>query len=75
MVSMANSGPSTNLSQFFFTLCECKNLDKRHTVFGEVIEGMNVLYNINKNSASTKSEKPKEEIFIEKATCYGNPYR
>jgi|JI6StandDraft_1071083.scaffolds.fasta_scaffold00609_39 peptidyl-prolyl cis-trans isomerase-like protein 2 len=74
MVSMANSGPDTNLSQFFITLAECKQLDKKHTVFGEVIEGQSVLFSINKN-ASSKSEKPKEELFIEKMTCYENPYR
>lgn len=59
MVSMANSGPMTNRSQFFITLGECKHLDGKHTVFGEVIEGQNVLFAINKN-ASSKSEKPKE---------------
>lgn len=51
MMSMANSGPNTNMSQFFITLSECKRLDGKHTVFGEIIDGHSILYAINKNAS------------------------
>ena len=61
---MANSGINTNSSQFFVTLSSCPQLDNKHTVFGEVTMGESILYHINKTCASSKHEKPKEDVFI-----------
>ncbi|KAJ3434711.1 peptidyl-prolyl cis-trans isomerase cyp63 [Anaeramoeba flamelloides] len=61
-LSMANAGPNTNGSQFFMTFIPCSWLDGKHVVFGEVVNGMNVLDKMQQNSSS--SGQPQQEIKI-----------
>ncbi len=53
MLSMANSGPNTNSSQFFITLGATSHLDWRHAIFGTIVEGMAVVTNIGDRPAGT----------------------
>lgn len=52
VVSMANSGKNSNTSQFFFVFGEQKQLNKKHVVFGKIIDGLDVLDEINSRAAS-----------------------
>jgi cyclophilin family peptidyl-prolyl cis-trans isomerase len=69
VLSMANAGPNTNGSQFFLTLGPTPHLNNRHTVFGRVTEGMEVLRSIRERNpdADAKPGDRIETIEIEEA--------
>uniref|UniRef100_A0A8C9FAE4 RING-type E3 ubiquitin-protein ligase PPIL2 n=1 Tax=Pavo cristatus TaxID=9049 RepID=A0A8C9FAE4_PAVCR len=74
ILSMANSGPNTNKSQFFITFRSCAYLDKKHTVFGRVVGGFETLTAMENVESDPKTDRPKEEIRIQATTVFVDPY-
>ncbi|RLN45593.1 hypothetical protein BBJ29_007457 [Phytophthora kernoviae] len=74
VLSMANSGPGTNNSQFFITFKACSHLDKKHAVFGRVVGGMDILDAVERVETGAE-DRPVEDVRIKRVGVFVNPFQ
>lgn len=74
MVSMANKGKNTNSSQFFIIYRPAKHLDRKHTVFGRVVGGMETLDRMENVKVTETEKKPIEDIVMNEVVVFVDPF-
>ena len=73
VISMANKDKNTNSSQFFITYRPCKHLDRKHTIFGRVVGGLDTLAKIE-NVEVDEGKRPLEEVRMESVVVFVDPF-
>lgn len=74
ILSMANSGSNTNGSQFFITFRSCRHLDRKHTVFGKIVGGLDTLNAMERVEVDNK-DRPIEDIVIQGIQVFVDPFQ
>lgn len=73
VISMANKGKNTNSSQFFITYRAAKHLDRKHTIFGRVVGGLDVLDKIE-TTPTGEGDRPTKDIVINDVVVFVDPF-
>jgi peptidyl-prolyl cis-trans isomerase A (cyclophilin A) len=73
LLAMANAGPNTNGSQFFITVAATSWLNNKHTIFGEVVSGYEIVQRVANEIPKGSNDKPKTDVKINKLTIAATP--